>query len=120
MRTTPNQERHWHKESGQSMIITVLALGLFLLGAAGFGVDVANLWYHRQAAQTAADAACTAGAMDMLYSDVGEPTPAAPAKAWNWMTGVASGTVDCGNPSSNFSTYAPCWYAAQNGYSSGT
>ena len=48
-------------ERGQTTIIVVLALGIFLLGAAAFGTDIANLWYHRQAAQTAADAACTAG-----------------------------------------------------------
>ena len=37
----------------------------------GFAVDLANLWFQRQAAQTAADSACVAGAMDMLYQ-IGE------------------------------------------------
>ena len=53
-------------ESGQVMVLIVLALGLFLLGAAGFSVDMGNLWFHRQSAQNAADAACMAGAMDIL------------------------------------------------------
>ncbi len=91
-------------ERGQTTIMVVLALGLFLLGAVGFGVDVASLWFHRQAAQTAADAACTAGVMDMLVQDEGAGTP---GSAW-----VMSQPADCvGN-----STIAPCWYAAHNGY----
>src|SRR5207249_8716297 len=28
-------------------------------------LDLTNVWFHRQSAQTAADAACTAGAMDL-------------------------------------------------------
>src|SRR5216110_1188639 len=54
------------RDIGQVTIFVVLALGIFLLGAMGFAVDMANLWFHRQSAQTAADAACTAGAMDLL------------------------------------------------------
>ena len=47
-------------DGGQVTITVVLAMGIFLLGAMGFAVDMANLWFHRQSAQTAADAACTA------------------------------------------------------------
>jgi hypothetical protein len=107
-------EHHKNKQSGQVMIITVLALSFFLLGAAAFGVDVANLWYHRQAAQTAADAACTAGAMDLLYDAEGEPTPS--SASWSW---IGKNNVDCNTHYSGATTYAPCWYAAQNGYGSG-
>jgi hypothetical protein len=53
-------------ESGQAAISFVLMLGLFLLGVLGFSVDLTNMWFHRQAATAAADAACQAGAMDML------------------------------------------------------
>jgi len=117
MTTTPNQGLRWHKESGQTMIITVLALGTFLLAAAGFGVDVANLWYHRQAAQTAADATCTAGVMDVLYQDEGEPAPAAASGSWSW---IGQDDQDCsGHYATGTNMWAPCWYAAQNGYSSG-
>lgn len=45
----------------------VLMASTFLLAVLGFGVDLTNLWFTRQAAQTAADSACVAGAMDMLY-----------------------------------------------------
>jgi hypothetical protein len=34
-------------------------------------VDLANMWFHRQATQSAADAACQAGAMDMLATSSG-------------------------------------------------
>jgi Putative Flp pilus-assembly TadE/G-like len=88
-------------ESGQSMILVLLALGIFLLGAIGFGVDIANLWFHRQAAQAAADAACTAGAMDMLVQEEG-------TSSYSWI----GSTTDC----SSSPGIAPCWYAAHNGY----
>jgi hypothetical protein len=91
-------------DSAQATIFVVLALGIFLLGAMGFGVDMTNLWFHRQSAQTAADAACTAGAMDLL------------ADADNHITtqgGFTAGTpFDCAAGS----TAAPCQYAALNGY----
>lgn len=96
-------------ERGQTTIFVVLALALFLLGFTGLAVDYTNLWFHRQTAQGAADAACQAGAMDMLALSQGTaisatfnpnfvPTPGA--------------SVDCAaNPNAT-----PCWYAARNGY----
>src|SRR6266849_5862923 len=53
-------------ESGQALLFVLLGLGIFLIGAMAFAIDISNLWFNRQAAQTAADAACTAGAMDLL------------------------------------------------------
>jgi Putative Flp pilus-assembly TadE/G-like len=89
------------------MLFTVLALGVFLVGAIAFAVDLSNIWFSRQSAQTAADAACTAGAMDML---VGATNGSLPAGA-----GFTPGTAfDCNaNPG-----YSPCSYAALNGFSS--
>ena len=58
-------------EAGQSILFVVLALGIFLLGALCFAFDLSNIWFHRQAAQTAADAACAAGAMDILVDAQG-------------------------------------------------
>lgn len=52
-------------ESGQVLISLLLMLALFLFAIVGFAVDLGNLWFHRQAVQSAADAACQAGAMDM-------------------------------------------------------
>src|SRR5436309_6460711 len=93
------------REAGQVMIFTVLGLGLFLLGAMAFAIDLSNLWFNRQAAQTAADAACTAGAMDMMVNQVNGST----------IGGFTPPTqVDC-TPTS---TAAPCEYAALNGFNS--
>ena len=94
-------------DSGQAVVFVLMALGIFLFGVAALGVDFANLWFHRQSAQTAADAACTAGAMDMLT---------------DYNTGVAS--KGGFTPGTDFvcasgSTIAPCKYAALNGYASG-
>jgi hypothetical protein len=92
------------RESGQVMIFTVLGLGLFLLGAMAFAIDLSNLWFNRQSAQTAADAACTAGAMDMMVNQVNGST----------LGGFTPPTgFDCfGNAA------APCQYAGYNGFSS--
>src|SRR5438067_6972053 len=102
-------------ERGQAIIYVVLMLGLFLLAAIGFAVDLGNMWFHRQAAQTAADSACVAGAMDMLNTASGGLTT-----SW-WTTSTADGTtVDCTSTTPNIATTvpSPCWYAARNGYAS--
>lgn len=83
-------------ERGQAAVFLVLALGIFLIGGVGFVVDGANLWFHRQTAQTAADAACSAGAIDMLSVAAGANIPNTP-----WRTSAVS-------------------YAGFNGYTSGT
>lgn len=93
-------------ESGQALVFLVLAIGLVLLGAGAICVDMSNLWFHRQAAQNAADAACTAGAMDLLVDAQGGATG-----HQGFVTGTAFNcTVG--------SAAAPCQYAAKNGYTS--
>lgn len=95
-------------ERGQAIVFVVLAMGLVLLGAVAFSVDMGNLWFHRQSAQTVADASCTAAAMDMLFTANG---------------GGASGGF---TPGTNFScsgspSVAPCVYAKKNmGYAPST
>ena len=88
------------------MILMLLIFSVVLLGALAFAVDMGMLWYHRQAAQTAADATCTAGAMDLLVDAAASPTG---------HQGFTNGTsFDCqAHP-----TYVPCVYAARNGYNS--
>jgi len=97
-------------------VFLVLAMGIFLIGGIGFVVDGANLWFHRQSAQTAADAACTAGAMDLLSTAAGASLP----NATDWIGKdpfLCSGTTGGGsNPTSN-SSFPPCQYAGFNGYS---
>jgi hypothetical protein len=118
-RTTSRFSRSKHKarESGQAAVFLVLAMGIFLIGGVGFVVDGANLWLHRQSAQTAADAACTAGAMDLLSTAAGASLPNGSAWIGNPLPFLCSGTTSTGsNPTSN-STFPPCQYAAFNGYS---
>jgi Putative Flp pilus-assembly TadE/G-like len=97
-------------ESGQAMLVTLLVLAIFLIGAVAFAVDMSHLWFRRQAAQTAADAACTAGAMDLLRTQTDSITVA-----------PYPGNV---KPGQNFNCNGaspvpvPCTYAALNGYSS--
>ena len=95
------------REAGQAMLFTLLALSIFLVGAIAFAIDVSNVWFHRQYAQTAADAACTAGAMDMLVAATNGSVPSG--------AGFTVGKAfDC----SAQPTYAPCNYASINGFSS--
>jgi Flp pilus assembly protein TadG len=90
-------------ESGQIMVSLLLMLAIFLLLMVGFAVDLTNLWFHRQAAQTAADSACQAGAMDMLMVAVGTTMP---------NMGFTPGTPgDC-----TAGTGTICFYANANGY----
>src|SRR5262245_47778148 len=90
-------------ERGQAVVLVLLALSLFLVAVSAFGVDFANFWFHRQAAQGAADAACTAGAMDLLVN----------ANTGSTLGGFTAGAnFDCAaTPGA-----APCRYAALNGY----
>jgi len=111
MRKKFRKNKRRPRESGQAAVFLVLAMGLFLIGSMGFVVDGANLWFHRQSAQTAADAACTSGAMNVLSVAAGA-TPPDP----NWIgtsfqcSGSTSGAANNG--------FAPCQYGALNGYSS--
>lgn len=92
-------------ESGQVLISLLLMMALFLLAIVGFAVDLTNLWFHRQAAQSAADAACQAGAMDMSALAAGETLPNmgfTPGTAGNCSVGAGAGTI--------------CFYANANGY----
>src|SRR5947208_5924224 len=93
-------------ERGQVSVFVLLALGIFLLGFIGFAVDMTNLWFHRQTAQAATDAACQAAIMDVLEIDQGTTIPS-PGP------GFIQGTpFDC----SGSAAATPCWYASKNGY----
>src|SRR5690348_15322843 len=54
------------KRRGQALILVVVAVGLVMAGALGFAVDTGTLYFHRQMAQGAADAAAMAGVMSMF------------------------------------------------------
>lgn len=99
--------RKWRREDGQMNILLVLMLGIFFLGFVGFAVDYSNFWFHRRAAQAAADAACQAGAMDLLVNATNGTT-----------LGNFPNTTgfDCATAG----TATPCAYATLNGYPSAT
>lgn len=96
-------EDRLHEEAGQAAIYLVLMLATMLI-ALGFGVDLANMWFQRQAVQTAADAGCQAGAMDLL-SSVSGSTPS----GMNFTAGTPSDCVH--SPSASI-----CKYAGFNGF----
>src|SRR5216683_6731049 len=108
MKTNRNWRRRGHRsgEAGQAMLFVLLAMGIFLLGALCFAFDMSNMWFHRQAAQTAADAACAAGAMDILVDAEGSAT------------GHQGFTLGTPYSCTTASTDSVCQYAAKNGYSS--
>jgi len=97
-----------NRQAGQTTTIVALALGLFLLGVTGLAVDVTNWVFHRQMAQGAADAACTAGIMDMLANAQGQSVGSFPS-------GSPPATYKCSDTGASAS--APCAYANLNGYS---
>ena len=91
-------------DSGQATVLLLLMLSTFLLAMMAFAVDLTSVWFHRQAAKSAADAACLAAAGDMLAMSLGNIPPG---------TGFTPGTdSDCvSSPSA-----ALCKYAGFNGY----
>jgi hypothetical protein len=95
-------------QSGQASVFLLLMLATFLLAAVGFAVDLSSMWFHRQSAQSAADASCVAGAMDMLYLNNGTI-----ASSPSFTAGTAG---DCNSSSSA----AICKYAGFNGYTATT
>lgn len=94
-------------QAGQSIAMVLMILGMFLLGAVALSVDYGNAYFHRQMAQDASDAACTAGIMDMLANASG-------SSLGNFPAGSPPQSFQCSGGNSNA---APCQYAALNGYS---
>ncbi|MGB8538624.1 MAG: pilus assembly protein TadG-related protein [Acidobacteriaceae bacterium] len=103
-----NGWRRLHSQSGQASVFLLVILGTFLLASVGFAVDLSNMWFRRQAAQSAADAACVAGVMDMFALNNGTITSS---------PGFTVGTPgDCASSSAA----ALCQYAGFNGYTATT
>jgi Flp pilus assembly protein TadG len=92
-------------ERGQAAVSLIVILGLFLFACMGFAVDITNVLFHRQAARAAADAACEAGAMDLI-----EGNTVTTSTSKGFTVGTAADCV--GTPGSTM-----CAYAAANGYS---
>ena len=54
------------RERGQAVLLLVLGLSFFLIGALGLAIDGGQMYAQRQMAQTAADAAAQAGIMSLF------------------------------------------------------
>jgi hypothetical protein len=67
MKRIPTSRRR-ASESGQAAAVVLIVLAVFLLGVLGLVTDYAQIWAHRQMAQSAADAACQAGAGDLFLN----------------------------------------------------
>src|SRR5438094_7240522 len=92
------------KDCGQVVMFVMIGMAAFLLGFIGLGVDMTNLWLHHQTSQNAADAACVAGAMDMLSTAQGVAMGGS-----DFQSALQAGTaLDCASASGA----APCQYAA--------
>ncbi len=93
-------------ESGQAIVLVIVSLSLFLMGALGLGLDGAQMYAHRQMAQTAADAAAQAAMMsikDATYATSAHPFSTA-------------ATFTCTVPPATLDLRTPCVYAQYNGF----
>jgi Putative Flp pilus-assembly TadE/G-like len=104
----------WRSERGQTMLIAVLVISIFLLGFIGLAVDFSGLWFKRQAAQAAADSACQAGAMNMLLVADGVGTTTSGFTVGNSFNCATASWPDPAHQPT------PCWYAQANGYAGAT
>lgn len=95
-------------ENGQSVILVVLAMGLFLIGAVGFGFDGSHLYSERVKAQLAADASAQAAMMSVFDGTYNTGATK--------FTVSSGGSYTCGSSLPNAST--PCIYADKNGFNS--
>lgn len=98
--------RSLHSESGQAIILSQVALSLFMLGALGLGIDGAQLYVQRQMAQAAADAAAEAAIMSIMRGT--NSTSAHPFST--------AASFTCTVPPAALDLRTPCVYAQDNGF----
>jgi hypothetical protein len=89
-------------EEGQAILIVVLAMGIFLLGAVGLAIDGSHLFSQRQMAQSAADSAAIAGIMSIF-----DGTNTTGAHSFSTGASFNCTTTDA---------RTPCVYAAKNAF----
>ena len=87
------------------MLLVILGLSLFLIGALGLALDGGQMYAHRQMAQTAADAAAEAGIMSIFAGT--NATSASP-----FGTGSPPAAFTCSIADGR----TPCVYARSNGF----
>jgi hypothetical protein len=86
-------------EKGQAVLLVVLAMGVFLMGALGIAVDGSQLYAQRQMAQLAADAAAQAGIVTIF----------------NGSTAIGTSAYYC----TSSDTTSPCTYVSKNNFTAG-
>jgi hypothetical protein len=91
------------RQKGQAILLVLAAVGLVMAGGMGLAVDTSNLYFHRQMAQAAADAAATAAALS-IFQGVNVSTNAGYF--------ATSATFTCAVSD----TKVPCKYAAFHGF----
>jgi Putative Flp pilus-assembly TadE/G-like len=97
-------------ERGQAIILAIVALNLFLMGALGLGIDGAEIFAHRQMAQAAADAAAQAAIMSIKNGT--NSTSAHPFST--------AASFTCTVPPAALDLRTPCVYAQYNGFGTST
>lgn len=104
-----NNSRRASSQQGQTFLIIIIFIGLFLLAMLGVAADYTQVWAHRQMAQGAADAACEAGAAD-LFLDAIDPNASGQngLQSFSWIGSSFDCTTNTNSP--------PCRYASLNGY----
>jgi Flp pilus assembly protein TadG len=89
-------------QRGQAILLVVVAMGIFLIGALGLAIDGSQLYGQRQMAQTAADAAAQAGILSIFNgTNVGTN-----------LFGSTAHTCTTSDP------ITPCVHARRNGFGS--
>jgi len=86
--------------------LVVVAMGLFMLGALGLGIDGAQMYAQRQMAQAAADAAAQAAVMSVVRGT--NSTSTHPFST--------AGSFTCTVPPAALDLRTPCVYAQYNGF----
>jgi hypothetical protein len=122
METSPSQckrdriDNLLSSESGQALSVWLVVILMVVSVFLGIAYDMSLAWMHKAAADAVAEAACTAGAMDLEYAAMNN-VRTTPDPAQNFIPSSGStASGDCKDQSSN----PICYYASINGYQSST
>src|SRR3989441_2347855 len=109
MKSRYTSSRRAFSQRGQTFLVVVVFVAVFLLAVMGLATDYAQIWAHRQMAQGAADAACQAGSADVFLNAVDPSAQSTYGLDFSWV----GSSFDCSTKPNS----APCKYASLNGYS---
>lgn len=98
-------------EAGQAVLVFVLLVSMFLIGALGWGLDGAQMWAQRQMAQAAADSAAQAGIMS-FFDGTNSGSTYGTAPPYSNPATYTCTSADAGTTTPK----TPCRYAALNGF----